>query len=119
MPVTVPLDNTRAFFKQTSQLDGRDFILRFQFNQRLCRWYVGIYDNEDNPLVLGLRLSVNFPLARVARNTDPRFPQGGLLMIDLEAENNQLARDACFKCLGDRQILMYFEADEIAALEAA
>ena len=114
MPVTIPVTNERAFFRQTTQLDGVDYILRFQFNQRLCRWYLHVFDADDVPIMVGIRLAANFPLGRAIRNIDDRFPKGGLTIVDLNADSNQLARDPCLSCLGDRQVLVYFEEAELA-----
>ncbi len=113
MSIVIPVTNEEAFFQQTTLLDGADFILRFRFNQRLCRWFMSVYDNEDSPVFVGIRLSTAHPLGRSVVNVDPRFPKGRLVVIDLEAETLQLARDACFRCFGVRQIVMYQEESEV------
>lgn len=115
MPVTLPVTNERAYYRQVTQLDGVDYVMRFNFNQRLCRWFLSVSDADDNPIVQGMRLSANFPLGRGPKTWHDNFPKGRLLLVDLQAEINQLARDPCLLCLGDRHVVMYYEEAEVSA----
>jgi hypothetical protein len=113
LPVVIPIENEsgRAFFKQTTSLDGRDYVMRFQFNQRLCRWYLSVFDQDDNPIRVGMLLTANWPVGRTV--VDERWPPGLLLVVDTQASDNQHAQDPCLRCLGSRHLLVYYEESEL------
>lgn len=118
MSLTVPTSTELSSYSQRTQLDGEDFVLFFQLNERLCRWFVDITDEEGNPLGSGLRLTTNFPVGRFLR--DERIPKGILSVVDQAGGGdnidalNQLTRDAGLFELGDRFVLIYFEEAELA-----
>lgn len=113
----IPTSTVLSSYTQRTALDGRDFILRFQFNQRLGRWHLSIYDQDDAPIALGLRCSANTPLIR--RLTNARRPVGEIYVIDLEGGGDDtdalalIARDPGLGELGARFIAVYFDADEL------
>lgn len=117
MSLEVPTSVELSSYSQRTQLDGEDFVLFFQFNERLCRWFVDITDQDLNPIASGLRLTTNFPVGRFIR--DARRPKGLLQVVDQQGGGtdqdalNQLTRDAGLFELGDRFVFIYFEADEV------
>lgn len=113
MPVSVPVPNEFAFFRQTTQLDGVEYVLLFQFNQRMCCWYVSIFDEDDEPIVVGRRLNVDVPIGRGVR--DDRFPEGRLMTVDQYEDLAAGKADPGFTDLGVRHLLLYFEESEVAA----
>ncbi len=118
MSLAVPTSLELSSYSQRTQLDGEDFVLFFQYNQRLDRWFVDVTDEEEKPIGVGLRLTTNFPAGRFLR--DERRPKGTLMVVDQEGSGtdqdalNQLSRDAGLFELGDRFILIYFEEAELS-----
>lgn len=95
------------YYSQKVKLDGRDFVFRFSYNEREARWYLGILDDEETPLRLGLKLVANWELLQHYR-ADPRMPPGELWVMDLTESNapptlNELGE-------GKRCELTYFSA---------
>lgn len=77
--VTIPVFDTP---RQTFQVRLSNILyrLRLQYNDRTDRWSMSIYDGEDNPIIAGMALVINFPLFFGAR--DPRLPPGQIFVID-------------------------------------
>lgn len=78
LPVTpgVPFQRSRV------TLDGREFILDLQWNEREERWYLSISDEEGAPILMGRKLVCEVPLL-VYYLGDPRVPPGDLRVIDM------------------------------------
>lgn len=129
MILVVPTTSAFPDYTQRTSLDGREYILRFIFNEREQRWYLDFFDGDETPLALSLKLVANWNLLR--RETDERLPPGELYAIDLSGTSNedvptdagtatllQIARDPGRDDLGadGRVALMYFDAAELAAL---
>lgn len=87
-PVIIPTDTTgRAYYTQRTRLDGREFTLRFAWNQREERWYLSVLDSEEVLLVAGIKLVCNWPLLRYAQ-WDKRVPPGDLRVSALSANDS-------------------------------
>lgn len=123
MPLIVPTSTEQPWYRQRTTLDGRDYVLYFKWNQRNGRWYVDVFDQDERPIAVGVKLVTNFPLLRLFR--DPRKPAGQLTVVDMvatrrENEANELIvssdRDAGFCNLGTRFLVFYFESAEVAEL---
>jgi hypothetical protein len=70
------------YYAQKTRLDGRDFILHFSYNQREDRFYLALHDDEDAPILHGIKLVANWPLLRGYRwNT--ALPPGELFVASL------------------------------------
>jgi hypothetical protein len=78
----IPTALDAAYSTQKTRLDGRDYVLRLSYNEREERFYLSILDEEETPLVEGLKLIPNWPLLRHYRY-DPRLPPGELMATDL------------------------------------
>jgi len=70
-----------------TRLDGREYNLRFLWNQREGRWYLNISDDSDTPIVSGQKLVCNWPLLRFYQY-DKRVPPGDLRVISLSADGS-------------------------------
>jgi|GEM_PF-1435203 len=93
-----------------TRLDGRDFILRFIWNQRQDRWYFDILSTAEEPIAVGIKIVANWPLLRFHR-WDKRLPPGELMAIDLSGDRspprlNELA-------IGKRCELTYFPVTDL------
>jgi hypothetical protein len=113
----IPTSTDLASYNQRTALDGRDFILNFIFNQRLGRWFLDIADQDGVAIASGLGLVSNFVITR--NIVDERRPAGEIFVIDLEGAGedpdviNTFSRDPGLKELGERFILVYFDAEEL------
>ena len=107
------LDTTAAatslLFEQLTQLDGREYLLRFVWSTRESTWYLNIYDQDENPIALGVRLVVNWPLLR--RFRDPRLPPGLLFLVDM-SNTNQEVIDPIDILPTERCPIFYFTVDD-------
>jgi hypothetical protein len=102
---------TSTFFDQLTQLDGVQYLFNFWWSDREAAWYLGLYDQNENGLAVGLRLNVTWNLLR--RFRDPRLPPGVLMCVDMTGTNTDMSAPAE---LGQRVQLVYFTSDEVAAL---
>lgn len=103
----IPTSAGVPYFTQKTRLDGRDYVLRFAYNQRAERFSLSIYDESDAPLLLDLWLVSNWPLLRHYRS-DPRLPPGELVAVDLTGDGSPATLDELGE--GKRVELTYFEA---------
>lgn len=55
-------------------LDGREYNLRFTYNEKNDYWSFGIYDENKKPIVAMTRIVPNFPLFHYYTSTD--LPRG-------------------------------------------
>lgn len=78
-------DGTPDYTMRT-RFDQRDFNLRFTWNQRDERWYMGIFAVDDTPIVLGVKIVCNVDLLRYYRY-DSKVPQGALFAWDHSADS--------------------------------
>jgi hypothetical protein len=83
--LTIPTTLGEPYYTQTTRLDGRDYILHFAYNQRTDRWYLSLHDDENVPLIAGLKLVANWPLLRHYQ-WDERVPPGELTVADLTGD---------------------------------
>jgi hypothetical protein len=111
---TIDTDPTPLYWNQTTQLDGVEYLLRFYWSGRESAFYIGVYDQNENPIALSIRLVVGVPLLR--RFQDPRLPPGMLLLVDTTDRGEDLENAAD---LGGRWVLVYFDAAELPSLVAA
>ncbi len=93
--------------EQRTSLSGRDFVLRFDWNQRDGHWFLGIYDPNGTPIITGLKLVVNWPL--LGARTEPLRPPGDFAVIDTMTPSI----DPGFADLGVRHGLVYCEPGEL------
>lgn len=84
---TIPTTPGDPFYSQTTRLDGRDYVLHFAWNQREERWYLSIHDEEDAPIVQGLKLIANWPLLRYY-HSDSRVPPGEIIVVDATGDGS-------------------------------
>ncbi len=126
MILVVPTTSAHPDYTQRTSLDGREYVLRFIYNEREQRWYLDLFDGDETPLALGLKLVANWNLLR--RETDARLPPGELYAIDLSGTVDeqaavdldtvrilQIARDPGRDDLGadGRVALVYLDAEEL------
>lgn len=69
-----------AAFTQEVTLDETDFKLKFYWNSRFEYWSMTISDFEDNIIVSGIKLVLNYDLLNPYRHLD--VPAGQLYVLD-------------------------------------
>lgn len=99
-----------SHWTQRTTLDGVDFLLTFDWNQRNGQWSLTIADQDGADIVSGAVLVTRgHPLQGVI---DTRRPAGDLAVVDATGANDV---DPGFADLGSRFLLVYLTAAEIAA----
>lgn len=58
----------------TISLDGKEYGLRFTYNENKDYWSFGIYDENEEPIVAMTRIVPNFPILHPYTSTD--LPEG-------------------------------------------
>jgi hypothetical protein len=97
-------------------LDGATFDLLFRWNGRDETWYLSIFspqsaqntDGSRVPIVGGIPVLVGWPLLSLCQRLDA--PAGDFVAIDTSGQDE----DPGQRDLGDRVVLLYYTADELA-----
>jgi len=108
----IPTTPGVAYYQQKTRLDGRDYVLHFAYNEREDRTYLHLHDEEDVPILKGLKLITGVPLLRHYR-FDTRVPPGELMVIDLSGVGEPPGLNELGE--GLRCQLTYFDAAQIGA----
>jgi hypothetical protein len=116
--VRIPTSIVESSYVQRTSLDGREYQLTFQWNQRESKWYLDIRDQDGDDIVVGIKLVANFSL--VARVADARIPPGMLIASDLTVVpgDGKTSYDPGLRELGTRVVLLYYPVADIEALDA-
>lgn len=101
MTLEIPFPSGPAWSMELT-LDGRVYTMRGKYNTRSDQWVVDILSRERQPLLLGLRLVLNYPL--LLANYDERLPRGQLFVVDPAGSANADPGRLDFK---DRLRLVY------------
>lgn len=108
--VVIPTRSDSPSFVETVSIGDTTYRLAFSWNEREGFWYMDISTDDDDPILLGLKLVANWELMR--RFADERLPDGQILVLDQSGRDEDPGRND----LGDRVILVFATNDEIAAL---
>ena len=55
-------------------IDGKEYGLRFTYNEKYDYWSFGLYDEDEDPIIAMTRIVPNFPIFHFY--TDPDLPDG-------------------------------------------
>lgn len=115
MSQTIPTLTDAPYYTIRARLEDRDYTLRFWYSTRQERYYLSIYDEDETPLVLGLKLVTNLALLRYYHHRD-NVPPGELMVTCATTD----ASPPKFGELGadQRCQLTYFTRAEVAAVVA-
>lgn len=58
----------------TLSIDGREYVLRFTYNEKYDYWSFGLYDMDREPIIAMVRIVPNFPIYHFYSNKD--LPDG-------------------------------------------
>jgi hypothetical protein len=81
----IALPNGVPNFRQSTNLDGTEFLFDFRWSQREQRYYVDVKDANGNLLVGCVKLVSNFPLLNSRRSFSASLPIGELALLDESA----------------------------------
>lgn len=85
-------------------LEGSTYNLSLKYNKRENRWYLNIKDEQDNPIVMGIKMVLNTSL--VERFQDDRLPPGTLFLLN----QTDINVDPGLEDFGTEIILLYEES---------
>ena len=110
MPLyTIPCTpNGASAWTQRTALDGRDYVLSFDWNGRMGRWMFSLADASGAAIRSGMILHVNTRLLRGV--VDTRRPPGELAVLDARGRNDA---EPGFADLGARFQIVYLTAAEL------
>ena len=107
MPVIVPVFPGEPLYNERVRLEGRDYIFRFDWLGRENRFHLSIYDQDQNPLLLGIKVVANWTLT-TRHLFNAGLPPGTLIAMDLE----EGGEPPILSDFGTRVRLFYYASDE-------
>jgi len=97
----IPLNSENASFKIRTILDDVEVVLLINWNDRIERWVLSIFDPSEVPLISGLPLHINTEL--LERFEVIGLPPGKMMLFDTTLQFIECPRDG----LGDKYKLLY------------
>lgn len=89
--IELPLRNDVPAFTFQTDLDGTTYTFKFRYNSRMDRWAFDILTANEDPIVSGVLVVTGTLL--LERFSDPRLPQGDMLVLNKADENASPGRD--------------------------
>jgi hypothetical protein len=102
----LPVKSDLPSYQFQVDLDGATYGFGFTWNESAEAWFMSLSDVDGNPLVTGVRVVVEFPLA--ARSTMDSLPPGVLLAVDTSGQH----LDPGLGDLGSRVRVQYLAVGE-------
>ena len=103
----IPVFEQNTAYSYTIQLEGRSYRFTFTWNERTRFWYLDIDDDQDAPVLSGIRVVIEWPLT--SRYRSAALPEGLLIAFELDASLD----DPAFEDLGTRVSLAYLDSSEL------
>ena len=60
--VEIPISSDAPYFSQDNQLFSHTYTLEFEWIERGQFWVIHLYDEVEQPIALGIKLMVDWPL---------------------------------------------------------
>ncbi len=76
----IPVLTNNPFFEISVPLDGIVYILEFYWNIRAQRFFLSVFDSENNLIISGIPIVLNFPFFYQYKNL--KLPKGMLYAAD-------------------------------------
>lgn len=102
-PVALPLFVDTPLYTERVTLNGREFLLRFDFTAKEDRWYLSIFDAAGVAVRRGIKIIPQWDMLRLC--ADERQPRGVVFFADLRGSGSAAP---AFADLGRRVALFYF-----------
>ena len=112
IPCSPPATTGIATWKQRTQLDGVDYILAFAWLVRDGHFLMHMYDQDESPIALGIKLVPTWDLLRTV--IDVRRPPGRIVLWDIA----NTGADPAFDTLGVQFQLRYYDLAELAFIQS-
>jgi hypothetical protein len=87
VPVSLEWDS----YRQRTELDGVEYEMLFQWNDRTNSWYFSLFFTDGSALLEGKVVALNSDL--LLAMVDPRRPPGALVLIAVEETFQEPTRD--------------------------
>jgi len=110
MSDVIPIDNDLTSQEIEVVLDGTPFNINLTYNARFDFWTMNFLNLEDESLVAGIKLVLDFPL--LEQWVDKGLPPGEIIAVDTTGNETEINRDN----LGETVELVYLTEDEVAAV---
>lgn len=107
MSVIIPFFNDQASFQEEVTLDGIPYLFKFTYNNRYDFWSMDILTKDEEPIVQGLKIVLNYEL--ISRFRYLGVPAGELYAIDSTEKETRVNREN----LGNTVQLFYVESSEL------
>ena len=91
--VQIPIDSTLPSFIQRVTLANNLFFLRFDWSDAEGRWIMGIMDQLNSPILMGLPMNEGEDLIGRFQVSLPNLPKGLLMLYDTTLQNNEAGRN--------------------------
>lgn len=104
-PRLIPVIAGASHQQQRIALDGKLYTLGLSWNQWASYWSFSLWDSEESPIILGVRIAVNWPLLRYYK-FDSRCPPGEFFAHDLTDNSSDPGYDDFG--IGKRVQLVYY-----------
>ena len=101
----LPVRSDIPAYQFSIDLESVNYNFNFRYNTRLNRWFMNILDTEENVLLSGVKVLINFDLTYKYRYKD--IPPGSFFCIDETGANQNPERED----LGNTHKLLYVEAE--------
>ncbi len=82
MRAILPTRSDLPSYSYSIDIDDNVYILEFNFNYRMQRWFMSIKDSDGNPIISGIILLSNWLLTQ--RFVDTRLPLGDIMLLNYE-----------------------------------
>ncbi len=89
-------------------LEGVEYLLRFYWSTRNSKWYMSIFNQNNEPIALWMALNVSVALLRRSR-ANTNIPPGVFLVVDTTLQGKEILVPTDF---GERVILTYITSDD-------
>lgn len=97
-------------FRQSLTLEGVSYIFSFVWNTRDNAWTMSIYDDQNEPLVLGIRIVLNYEL--IGQYQHLEIPPGKIYALDTTGNVNPITYEDMFN--GRISLLYLLEGEELS-----
>ena len=118
--ITIAAPYNTPHFRQRVTLDGAEYLLTCEWNQRAEKWYFSVAAADETRVLTGVKLVADYPLLTLARWND-QCPEGELYAVDSSGQglDPHLLDLANEDGSAPRVRLVYLTAEEREQLESA